>query len=100
MSILSIDIEEFDWDIQKNKQNVKKHGVSFYEAVLAFQDSNRIIESDKKHSIKEDRKYCYGKVDDKILTVRYTVRNGVIRIFGAGYWRKGKKIYEEKNSGK
>jgi hypothetical protein len=28
------------------------------------------------------------------LTVRFTYRSGVIRIIGAGYWRKGKKIYE------
>ena len=32
-----------------------------------------------------------------ILTVRFTYRGETIRIIGAGYWRKGKKIYEEKN---
>ena len=32
-----------------------------------------------------------------LLTVRYTVRSGVIRVIGAGYWRKGKKLYEEAN---
>jgi hypothetical protein len=31
------------------------------------------------------------------MTVRFTYRAGVIRIFGAGYWRKGKKIYEREN---
>ena len=31
------------------------------------------------------------------MTVRFTYREGVIRIFGAGYWRKGKQIYERKN---
>jgi hypothetical protein len=31
------------------------------------------------------------------VTVRFTLREGVIRIYGAGYWRKGKKIYEEAN---
>jgi hypothetical protein len=38
-----------------------------------------------------------GKVDGGIITVRFTFRNNTIRIFGAGYWRKGKKTYEEKN---
>jgi hypothetical protein len=31
------------------------------------------------------------------LTVRFTYRRGLIRIFGAGYWRKGKQIYEREN---
>jgi hypothetical protein len=34
---------------------------------------------------------------DGIITVRFTYRYGKIRIFGAGYWRKGKKEYEKKN---
>ncbi len=41
--------------------------------------------------------YCFGKVDDGILTVRFTYRHGIIRIIGAGYWRKGKRIYEQQN---
>jgi hypothetical protein len=32
------------------------------------------------------------------MTVRFTCRRGVIRIFGAGYWRRGRRIYEEANS--
>jgi pyruvate ferredoxin oxidoreductase gamma subunit len=35
-----------------------------------------------------------GRVADGILTVRFTYRGNVIRIIGAGYWRKGKKLYE------
>ncbi len=31
------------------------------------------------------------------MTVRFTWRDGVIRIFGAGYWRKGKRIYQQQN---
>jgi uncharacterized protein len=51
-----------------------------------------------KHSYSEKRYYCFGKVGgDEVLTVRFTYRKNVIRIIGAGYWRKGKKVYEEKN---
>ena len=32
-----------------------------------------------------------------MLTVRFTYRNRVIRIIGAGYWRKGKRIHEQEN---
>jgi hypothetical protein len=31
------------------------------------------------------------------MTVRFTYRNGNIRIIGAGYWRKGKEIYEREH---
>jgi hypothetical protein len=39
----------------------------------------------------------FGKVEEHIVTVRFTYRNYKIRIIGAGYWRKGKKIYEKEN---
>lgn len=87
----------FEWDEKKNKQNQKKHGVRFEMAQYAFADPNRIIAEDISHRGKEKRYYCFGKVKDGIMTVRFTYRKNIIRIFGAGYWRKGKKIYENKN---
>ena len=87
----------FDWDDTKDKLNRKKHGISFAEAQYAFRDSNRIILEDLSHSNKEKRYYCIGKMGEGIMTVRFAYRNKIIRIFGAGYWRKGKKIYEEQN---
>ncbi|MCB1756080.1 MAG: BrnT family toxin [Gammaproteobacteria bacterium] len=90
----------FEWDESKNIENQQKHGVSFYEAQHAFLDKKRIIAKDATHSQDEERFYCFGYNADKsgVLTVRFTYRSGRIRIFGAGYWRKGKKIYEQKNS--
>lgn len=87
----------FEWDEKKNKENEKKHGVSFEIAQYAFADSNRVIAEDLSHSGKEKRYYCFGKVNDGIITVRFTYRKNIIRMFGAGYWRKGKKIYEDRN---
>jgi uncharacterized DUF497 family protein len=55
------------------------------------------IGSDLGHSEAEDRFYCFGRVDGGVLTVRITYRSKVIRIIGAGYWRKGKAIYEKEN---
>lgn len=88
----------FEWDNLKNQSNINKHGVSFDFAKRAFFDEHRIIAKDLDHSTeREPRWHCIGKVEDGILTVRFTYRNRVIRIFGAGYWRKGKKYYEEAN---
>jgi uncharacterized DUF497 family protein len=49
------------------------------------------------HSENEKRFYCFGEVEGGIMTVRFIYRDGLIRIFGAGYWRKGKAIYEREN---
>ena len=38
-----------------------------------------------------------GKTGEKIATVRFTMRDSKIRIIGAGYWRKGQKLYEKEN---
>ncbi|MCE9625136.1 MAG: BrnT family toxin [Deltaproteobacteria bacterium] len=72
-----------------------KHGVSFHKAQLAFIDENRIIALDARHSYNEMRYFCFGKVESDILTVRFIWREGKIRILGPGYWRKGRKVYEE-----
>jgi uncharacterized DUF497 family protein len=88
---------KFEWDASKDKQNQNKHGVSFEFAQYAFADPNRVIAEDLSHSQKEKRFYCFGKVGDGIITVRFTFRCNVIRIIGAGYWRKGRKLYESKN---
>ena len=87
--------ESFDWDIRKDTENRRKHGVSFSQAQYAFSDPNRVIVKDITHSTnREDRYFCFGEVGEGVLTVRFTYRNSTIRIFGAGYWRKGKRIYE------
>ena len=56
-----------------------------------------MIAKDTAHSSREPRFFCFGRVGEGILTVRFTYRGGVIRIFGAGYWRKGKTIYEKES---
>jgi len=87
----------FKWDANKDKFNLKKHGIPFSLAQYAFLDPNRVIAKDLRHSEKEQRYFCFGKVDEDIVTVRFTYRANTIRIIGAGYWRKGKVVYEEKN---
>ena len=87
----------FEWDDDKDYENQRKHGVPFSLAQYAFKDTKRVILEDKAHSGSERRFYCVGKVGDGIITVRFTHRESRIRIIGAGYWRKGKKTYEEQN---
>lgn len=85
----------FQWDIEKSRLNLHKHNVDFFEAMLAFFDPARVIATDEAHSHLEPRYFCLGLVNGGIMTVRFTYRHQVIRIFGAGYWRKGRQLYEK-----
>lgn len=87
----------FEWDEGKNSKNQEKHGLSFEAAQYAFADPHRVIARDLEHSENEERFYCFGRIGEDVITVRFTYRNEKIRIIGAGYWRKGKQIYEEEN---
>jgi uncharacterized DUF497 family protein len=87
-------VASFEWDPDKDAENQRKHGVSFAQAQTAFLDSGRVMARDLEHSRTEPRFYCFGRVADGVLTVRFTYRANVIRIIGAGYWRKGRKLYE------
>ena len=81
-------MSDFEWAEHKNKQNIQKHGISFELAQYAFSDPHRILAKDIDHSDQEDRYFCFGKIRERIVTVRFTYRSYSIRIFGAGYWRK------------
>ena len=89
-----MDDASFEWDPDKDAANQRRHGVSFAEAQRAFLDPDRVIACDMAHSWSESRFYCFGQVPEGILTVRFTYRGSVIRIIGAGYWRRGKRMYE------
>ena len=93
-----MDRGRFEWDSKKDRENQTKHGVPFEAAQYAFADPQRVIAEDHEHSQTEKRYFCFGVVGEGILTVRFTVRGKTIRIFGAGYWRKGRRIYEKEDT--
>ena len=86
---------DFTWDVRKEAENIHKHGVTFETAAQVFEDPHRKIFHDEQHSRIEERLFCIGRVHQRILTVRFTYRDGYIRIFGAGYWRKGRRYYDQ-----
>jgi len=90
----------FEWDIRKELENIAKHKITFRTAVEIFSDPKVIHLEDEGHSSIEDRFYAVGKtLKGDIITVRYTTRGNVVRIFGAAKWRKWRKYYERENSG-
>ena len=90
---------EFEWDARKAATNLAKHGVSFEEATAAFADDRRVIAYDVRHSTHDEpRWFCFGQVAGHVLTVRFAIRDERIRIYGAGYWREGRRRYGEAHS--
>lgn len=91
----------FEWDLNKELENIKKHGVDFTEAQEVFIDPKVIHLEDEKHSHEENRFYAVGETTKgRIITVRYSFRENKIRIFGAAKWRKWRKYYEKNTRSK
>jgi len=85
----------FSWSALKERDNVRQHGLGFQDATDVFADPRRVIARDDKHSQEEERLFCIGLVKGRVATVRFTYRGKTVRVFGAGFWRKGKTIYEK-----
>ena len=88
---------KFVWDEDKERVIFSKHKVNFSTAQGAFFDPKRIIAIDEFHGENEERYFCIGKTPSGICTVRFVYCDDTIRIFGAGFWRKGRKLYEKEN---
>ncbi len=88
----------FEWDENKDKINIKKHGVSFDTASRIFLDPNRIEKFDINNSDYEDRIISIGFYE-KVLYVVYTERMDNIRIISARKADKGEinEYYQANN---
>ncbi|MEZ3464589.1 MAG: BrnT family toxin [Lachnospiraceae bacterium] len=88
----------FEWDEDKNKINLEKHGIDFETAILVFNDMQRIEIFDLEHSVEEDRYNTIGMVND-VLFVVYTERKDNIRLISARLATKTERsIYYDQDS--
>ncbi|WP_092155973.1 BrnT family toxin [Bosea sp. CRIB-10] len=83
---------QFEWDEAKRISNIRKHGIDFITATLAFQDRRSF---EYRSSIGEHEQRCVliGCVEGRIIAVIYTVRNESIRLISA---RKARPKEREK----
>lgn len=88
---------EFEWDLDKAAQNLKKHDVSFREAASVFGDSLSITFPDPDHSVGESRYVTIGlSSSGRVLIVAHTDRGDRIRIINARQaMRREQRFYEE-----
>jgi len=86
MHSVNIGLVRFEWDEEKNRENLRKHGVDFEEAVAAFKDQYAPCYFDPAHSIEEDRFILLGMSPRlRVLVVCHCYRAGgeIIRIITA-----------------
>lgn len=75
---------KFDWDLDKAQINVKKHRVTFEEAMSAFRDPFSLTVSDLAHSDWEERLVLIGLSDrNRLLVVVYVEREDKLRLISA-----------------
>lgn len=76
---------QFEWDDEKEKINIAKHGIDFATAALVFNDDNRLEVYDVEHSEYEDRYITIGIIDgvEYLVMVVYTERGEAIRLISA-----------------
>lgn len=85
---------EFEWDAEKERLNIKKHGISFTMAAKVFCDAGRIEIYDEAHSLHEDRYITIGWAGE-VLFVVYTERTPRIRLISARLaTARERRIYE------
>ena len=74
----------FEWDEEKARANLEKHGVSFEEAQTVFDDPLFVDFYDPEHSYEEHRYIILGESrQGRLLLVSYTERGGVIRLISS-----------------
>lgn len=88
---------KFEWDEKKAAESLRKHGVSFDEAMTVFEDPLFLIFSDVPHSLREQRYIIMGRSNQgRLLVVAYTSRKDRTRLISAKkatHWER--KAYEE-----
>lgn len=88
---------QFEWDPAKAEANLKKHGVTFEEAVTVFADPLALNMADPSHSADEQRYIVLGRsTQDQVLIVAYAERGERTRIISARTaTRRERHDYEE-----
>lgn len=88
---------DFEWDPKKAAQNLRKHGVSFYEAATVFGDGLGTTAPDPDHSLDEERYITVGMSErQRLVIVAHTERDERIRIISAReLTRAEREVYEE-----
>jgi hypothetical protein len=90
--------DRFEWDLDKARANLARHGVSFDEAATVFNDSLLVTVADVAHSQNEDRLFAIGLSEfQRLLVVVHSEIGDTIRLISARLATRRERInYEER----
>ena len=90
---------DFEWDEEKAKENLEKHGIDFADAVTAFEDTVALTMPDPG-SEEEERFVTLGTdALERLLVIAYTWRDDRIRLISARKaTRRERRQYEGKRA--
>jgi uncharacterized protein len=89
----------FEWDKSKATANIRKHKVSFEEAITVFSNPLAVIFDDEEHSLDEQREIIIGhSQNNRLLLVSFTERPDAIRIISARLATRSEREDYEKNA--
>jgi uncharacterized DUF497 family protein len=75
---------EFEWDSEKEKKNIRKHGISFHDGATVFNDPLSWTFPDPDHSDDEERFVTIGRsLHGRTIVVSHTDRINSTRIISA-----------------
>lgn len=94
----SLEPEGFEWDEQKSRVNLTKHGISFEDASQIFYGPVIVKASNRNE---EERWIAIGEFNDRVVTVIFTHRSNLIRIISARHPRPDEqRAYREASLGR
>ena len=87
---------EFEWDPRKAKENLRKHGVDFADAVIALEDENALTIEDPDHDELRFKTLGMGSTLNILFVVHCEVTANRIRVISARKADKGEiKVYSQ-----
>ncbi len=78
----------FEWNDDKSRANLDKHGIDFDDAIEIFYGPTVFHRSDRNN---EERWVAIGSLEDRLIAVVFTRREDVIRIISARRARKNEE---------
>jgi uncharacterized protein len=74
---------EFDWHDEKHASNVAKHGIDFFDVLVAFSDPGRMVAEDARRDYGETRYNMLAKAYGRVFHITYTPRGAVTWLISA-----------------
>ena len=91
---------DFDWDENKRRDNIEKHGVDLLFAAAIF-DGDTVTQRDMRNEYGEERFQTIGYVDGECYVVVYAERDGIVRLISARRGgRRDRRRYQKGNAGR